>query len=139
MVFLGDGQCVTCHTVGASDTVNEVGDGVQQGRMNTYLAYNKWLNKPAEERLEDVRTGSEPPAAFAAPNLTDLGLRTTIGSGLLDLNRETLRQWIRDPEDIKPGNRMSELAAIYQTRTDHRADLSEDQLTDLVAYLMEQR
>ena len=139
LVFLGDGQCVTCHTVGASDTVNEVGDGVQQGRMNTYLAYNKWLNKPAEERLEDVRTGSEPPAAFAAPNLTDLGLRTTIGSGLLDLNRETLRQWIRDPEDIKPGNRMSELAAIYQTRTDHRADLSEDQLTDLVAYLMEQR
>ena len=139
LVFLGDGQCVTCHTVGASDTVNEVGEGVQHGRMQTYIAYTEWLKKSAEERLEDVRSGNEPPTAFAAPNLTDLGLRTTLGSGLVDLNRETLRQWIRNPETIKPGNRMSELAAIYQTRLDHRADLSEDQLSDLVEYLMAQQ
>lgn len=139
LVFLGDGQCVTCHTVGASDTVNEVGEGVQHGRMQTYIAYTEWLKKSAEERLEDVRSGNEPPTAFAAPNLTDLGLRTTLGSGLVDLNRETLRQWIRNPDTIKPGNRMSELAAIYQTRLDHRADLSEDQLSDLVEYLMAQQ
>ena len=139
LVFLGDGQCVTCHTVGASDTVNEVGEGVQHGRMQTYIAYTEWLKKPARERLADVRSGNEPPTAFAAPNLTDLGLRTTIGSGLVDLNRETLRQWLRNPDDIKPGNRMSELAAIYQTRLDHRADLSEDQLSDLVEYLMAQQ
>ncbi len=139
LVFLGDGQCVTCHTVGASDAVNEVGEGVQHGRMQTYIAYSTWLQKPAAERLADVRTGNEPPTAFAAPNLTDLGLRTTIGSGLVDLNRETLRQWLRNPDAIKPGNRMSELAAIYQTRLDHRADLSEDQLSDLVEYLLEQK
>lgn len=139
LVFLGDGQCVTCHTIGTADQVNEVGEGVQHARMQTYIAYTQWLQKPAEERLEDVRTGNEPPTAFAAPNLTDLADRTTIGSGLVDLNRETLRQWLRNPDDIKPGNRMSELAAIYQTRLDHRADLSEEQLSDLVEYLMAQR
>ena len=139
LVFLGDGQCVTCHTVGTADQVNDVGEGVQHARMQTYIAYTEWLSKPAEERLEDVRTGNEPPTAFAAPNLTDLADRTTIGSGLVDLNRETLRQWIRNPDDIKPGNRMSELAAIYQSRLDHRADLSEEQLSDLVEYLMAQR
>ena len=140
LVFLGAGQCVTCHTVGAPDTVNpETGDGVQRARMDTYIAYTKWLDKPAKERLLDVRTGNEPPTAFAAPNLTDLGDRTTIGAGLVDLNRETLRQWLRDPESIKQGNRMSELAAIYQTRLDHRADLSEAELSDLVEYLMAQK
>ncbi len=139
LVFLGAGQCVTCHTVGAADAVDEVGEGVQHARMETYIAYTEWQKKSAEERLEDVRTGNEPPTAFAAPNLTDLGARTTIGSGLVDLNRETLRQWIRDPDAIKPGNRMSELAAIYQTRIDHRADLTEDELSDLVEYLMAQK
>ena len=140
LVFLGSGQCVTCHTVGAPDVVNpETGDGVQSARMNTYIEYTKWLGKPAGERLLDVRTGNEPPTAFAAPNLTDLGDRVTIGAGLVDLNRESLRQWIRDPDSIKQGNRMSELAAIYQTRQDHRADLSEGDLSDLVEYLMAQK
>ncbi len=139
LVFLGDGQCVTCHTVGSADIVNEVGDGVQVARMKTFIAYTEWLQKSGGERLADVRAGEEPPTAFAAPNLTDLGARTTIGAGLVDLNRETLRQWLRNPDDIKPGNRMSELAAIYQTRLDHRADLTEDQLSDLVEYLMAQK
>ncbi|MCY4417638.1 MAG: cytochrome c oxidase subunit II [Chloroflexi bacterium] len=139
LVFLGDGQCVTCHTVGSADIVNEVGDGVQLARMKTFIAYTEWLQKSGDERLADVRAGEEPPTAFAAPNLTDLGARTTIGAGLVDLNRETLRQWLRNPDDIKPGNRMSELAAIYQTRLDHRADLTEDQLSDLVEYLMAQK
>ena len=139
-MFLGAGQCVTCHTVGAPDTVDpKTGEGVQNARMKTYIEYTKWLAKRADERLEDVRTGNEPPTAFAAPNLTDLGDRTTIGAGLVDLNRETLRQWLRDPESIKQGNRMSELAAIYQTRLDHRADLSEAELSDLVEYLMAQK
>lgn len=139
LVFLGDGQCVTCHTVGAADTVDPAtGDGVQRGRMDTFIKYTEWLAKPADERLEDVRTGNEPPTAFAAPNLTDLGCRVTLGAGLVDRNRETLRDWIRDPDSIKQGNRMTELAAIYQTRLDHRADLTEEQLGLLVDYLSAQ-
>ena len=108
LVFLGAGQCVTCHTVGASDTVNEQGRGVQSSRMDTYIAYTQWLEKSAEERLEDVRTGNEPAAAFAAPNLTDLGLRTTIGAGLIDLNRESLRNGFGTP---RPSNREPHVAA----------------------------
>ena len=134
LVFLGDGQCITCHTVGASDAA-----GVQMSRMDTFIAYTQWLGKRTEDRLADVRTGNEPAAAFAGPNLTDLGLRTTLGAGLVDLNRENLRQWIRNPDVIKPGNHMSELATVYRARADHRADLSEDQLSDLVDYLLEQK
>ena len=134
LVFLGDGQCITCHTVGASDAA-----GVQMSRMDTFIAYTQWLGKRTEDRLADVRTGNEPAAAFAAPNLTDFGLRTTLGAGLVDLNRENLRQWIRNPDVIKPGNHMSELATVYRARADHRADLSEDQLSDLVDYLLEQK
>ena len=138
LVFLGDGQCVTCHTVGAADTVDENGDGVQSGRRQTFLTYQQWKAKPDDEKIADIRTGNEPPTAFAAPNLTDLGQRTTIAAAWIPLNRENLRQWIRDPDSIKPGNRMSELAPIYQTRLDHHADLSEQQLGDLVEYLMAQ-
>jgi cytochrome c oxidase subunit 2 len=134
LVFLGDGQCITCHTVGTSDAA-----GVQMSRMDTFIAYTQWLGKRTEDRLADVRTGNEPAAAFAGPNLTDLGLRTTLGAGLVDLNRENLRQWIRNPDVIKPGNHMSELATVYRARADHRADLSEDQLSDLVDYLLEQK
>ena len=138
LVFLGDGQCVTCHTVGAADTVDSHGDGVQSGRRQTFIAYQQWKAKPDDEKIEDIRTGNEPPAAFAAPNLTDLGQRTTLAAAWVDLNRENLRQWIRNPDSIKPGNRMSELAPIYQTRLDHHADLSEQQLSDLVEYLLAQ-
>ena len=138
LVFLGDGQCVTCHTVGAADAVDANGEGVQSGRRQTFIAYTKWQQKPDTERIEDIRTGNEPPAAFAAPNLTDLGQRTTLAAAWVDLNRENLRQWVRNPESIKPGNRMSELAPIYQTRLDKHADLSEQQLSDLVEYLMAQ-
>ena len=34
---------------------------------------------------------------------------------------------------------MSQLAPIYQNRLDHRADLTEDQLSDLVEYLLAQQ
>ncbi len=142
LVFLGDGQCVTCHTVGASDVVDPAtGEGVQHARMENYIAYTEeWLSKSAGERLARVRAGEEPVhlKTFAAPNLTDLSCRVTLGAGLVDRNRETLRQWVRDPDSIKPGNRMSELAAIYQTKLDHRADLTEAQLGDLVEYLSAQ-
>jgi len=118
----------------------ETGEGVQHARMQSYIEYTEWLAKRPQERLADVRTGNEPVhlKTFAAPNLTDLGCRVTLGAGLVDRNRETLRQWVRDPDSIKPGNRMSELAAIYQTRLDHRADLTEAQLGDLVEYLSAQ-
>ncbi|HEY2883466.1 MAG TPA: cytochrome c oxidase subunit II [Pirellulales bacterium] len=37
------------------------------------------------------------------PDLTHLAARKTIGSGMIELNHENLRQWIGDPSQIKPG------------------------------------
>jgi cytochrome c oxidase subunit II len=43
------------------------------------------------------------------PDLTHFGSRTTLGAGVLPNNAETLREWIRDPQHAKPGNRMPSL------------------------------
>jgi cytochrome c oxidase subunit 2 len=40
------------------------------------------------------------------PDLTHFGSRTMIGAGVLPNTHEDLRDWIRDPQDAKPGNRM---------------------------------
>jgi mono/diheme cytochrome c family protein len=67
----------------------------------------------------------------AAPNLTHLATRRTIGAGLEELNEGTLSAWIRDPSSIKPGNRMKKLADVYR-----RGGLSDEQVNQVVAYLM---
>ena len=69
------------------------------------------------------------------PNLTDLATRERFGAGLADLNRQNLRQWLRNPDNIKPGNYMAERAAIYQT-ADGRATLSEEEISSLLEYLL---
>jgi cytochrome c oxidase subunit 2 len=43
------------------------------------------------------------------PDLTHFGSRRTIGAGVLPNDRESLRDWIRDPQHSKPGNRMPAL------------------------------
>jgi cytochrome c oxidase subunit 2 len=40
------------------------------------------------------------------PDLTHVMSRDTIASGVAPNNRENLRRWIRNPDDIKPGSRM---------------------------------
>jgi cytochrome c oxidase subunit 2 len=60
---------------------------------------------------------------LVGPDLTHFGSRTTIGAGVLPNDREHLRDWIRDPQHAKPGNRMPALK------------LSEADLRALVDYL----
>lgn len=62
--------------------------------------------------------------AKVGPNLTDIGTRLTLAAGMMDNNRENLKRWISDPQGVKPGNRMT------------RLPLSEDELDDLVTYLL---
>ena len=59
----------------------------------------------------------------AAPDLTHLADRLTLGAGVLENTTENLRRWIQDPQTFKPGIEME------------GADLTDDDLDDLVAYL----
>jgi cytochrome c oxidase subunit 2 len=57
------------------------------------------------------------------PDLTHVASRTTIAGAIIENTPPLLREWIRDPQHIKPGNKMPAL------------HLSDTQLDDLVAYL----
>ena len=76
-------------------------------------------------------------AGITAPDLTHIGSRTTIAGGLLENNTEQLRRWVRNPESVKPGNKM----ALNYARTGHDGKpidgiklTTEDEVA-LVAYL----
>lgn len=43
------------------------------------------------------------------PNLTNFGLRNTVGAAVLENTQENLARWIRDPQSVKPGNYMPTL------------------------------
>ena len=98
--------CLVCHTVAGPDA-----PGVQEARMNGFLG------------------GS---ALFPAPNLTSFGIRTTFAGGIKDTTEENLLRWVKDPDDVKPGNRMAQLAAAYQDPT---SPVTDEEARALVAYL----
>ena len=104
-LFLTKG-CVLCHTNTAQDSY-----GVQEGRA---LAF------------ED---GGE---VFPGPNLTHFASRDVFAGGIADRTDDNLRTWLRDPNDLKPGNRMAQLASVY---TDRTMRLTSDEIEDLVAFL----
>jgi cytochrome c oxidase subunit 2 len=58
------------------------------------------------------------------PNLTHLASRTTIAGSVLPMNAEGLAEWLRDPVGRKPGSLMPDI------------DLTEDEISALVAYLL---
>lgn len=68
------------------------------------------------------------------PDLTYVGSRTTLAGGILDNDPggTNLGRWLRDPEEIKPGNIMSRQAAVYR---DLSLALEEEEIGALVAYL----
>jgi cytochrome c oxidase subunit 2 len=63
------------------------------------------------------------------PDLTHLGARTTIAAGLLENNPEQLRRWLRDPEAVKPGNKMA------KAFRENKITLDDAEQVALVAYL----
>ena len=89
----------------------------------------------AASRLDGFLTGGDI-TPVPAPNLTDLRTRQTLAAGIVDLSETTLRDWLHDPEDIKPGNYMSERALLYQNGT---ADLSDEEIDALIGYLLDLR
>jgi cytochrome c oxidase subunit 2 len=64
-----------------------------------------------------------PAATGAGPDLTHLADRRTIAAGALANTRDNLSSWLRDPQAIKPGNRMPS------------PDLTAEELQALLVYL----
>ena len=111
-VFTTNGGCTLCHTIDGPDDP---------------LA--------SKSRLDPFLDG-ENPGPVPAPNLTDLRTRQTLAAGILDLSETSLRDWIHNPENVKPGNYMSERAALYQNGT---ANLNDEEIDALVGYLLDLR
>jgi cytochrome c oxidase subunit 2 len=65
----------------------------------------------------------EAPQPATGPNLAHFAGRETFAGALFENNSQNLEDWLRDPNAVKPGARMPDLG------------LTEDQITDLVAYL----
>ena len=75
-------------------------------------------------------------AAFPGPNLTNLGTRNTLAAGVIeDLNRDTLKEWLTDPDEVKPGNHMADLANVYNVDNQDEM-LTEDDIDKLASYLL---
>ncbi len=63
------------------------------------------------------------------PDLTNFGLRTTVGAAIRDNTPEHLAAWIRDPQVMKPGNRMPTLWTADDPDAEQEAEA-------LAAYLL---
>lgn len=61
---------------------------------------------------------NRPPAARLAPNLANFGDRDMV-AGVLDNNTENIKDWLKDPAKVKPGNVM---AGKYGTLNDQQVD-----------------
>ena len=77
-------------------------------------------------------SGRNDAVGVIGPNLSLFGSRLTLGSATLDNNTVNLTAWLKDPEDIKPGNIMSKGAPIY---TNPDLALTSGEIDALVAYL----
>ena len=69
------------------------------------------------------RSGTPAKGKFG-PDLTHLMSRQTIASGILPNNRQELREWIKDPQQLKPGNLMPNM------------QLTDKELDQVVSYLL---
>ncbi|WP_409305297.1 cytochrome c oxidase subunit II [Peribacillus sp. SCS-155] len=67
---------------------------------------------------------ARPAASRTAPNLATFGEREKI-AGVLEHNEENLANWIKDPQEYKPGNTMPSFK-----------DMDQEQIDALVEYLM---
>lgn len=68
-----------------------------------------------------------PDVARIAPNLANFGDRERI-AGVLEHNKENLKNWIKDPDKYKPGNKMT---GTYGTLTDNEINALSEYLMGL--------
>ena len=99
--------CIVCHSVGGSDS-NEI----RESRNAAFLSGQMISH---------------------GPNLTHFRSRDVFAGAILEVNEKNLTKWLEDPEDLKPGNRMSSLAGAFN---DPALELTESDIDALVAYLL---
>src|SRR5690625_4419059 len=114
-------------------------EALPQEEYEQWLADMQAVEEPVQASSEDAQAGEEifadscmgchatTPTGSGAmgPNLTNFADRELI-AGYLEHNEENLQEWIRDPESLKPGNKMT---GAY--------DLSDEEIEAVSAYLME--
>jgi cytochrome c oxidase subunit 2 len=76
--------------------------------------------------------GSQKARGQVGPDLTHVGRRTHIAAGIRENTQQNLRDWITDPDTVKPGNIMATQAQVYN---DPNSKLSDAQISALVRYL----
>jgi len=82
----------------------------------------------ASEGCDDCHQIRGTPAkGQVGPDLTHLASRMTLAGATIPNDRTSLTDWLRDPQKVKPGNKMPELG------------LTSEDIADLVAYLEELR
>ena len=110
------GVCIGCHRV-AGTNANTAPVGLAQ----------------------DAGTEDAPGAAkIAGPNLTNYACRTTIGAGAMPNDLESLRDWLYDPGEVKPGNYMATViqeGTLDRPTRDETDDPARTELDVLVEYL----
>jgi cytochrome c oxidase subunit 2 len=87
----------------------------------------KRIRQPGNHSCIACHTMAGVSGGVLGPNLTHLGGRTTIASGILPNDSAGLARWLRDPLAAKPGSLMPKI------------DLTDDEIASLVAYLRSRR
>jgi cytochrome c oxidase subunit II len=73
--------------------------------------------------------------ADIGPNLTNFAQRHTIAAGVLENTPENLARWLRNPDEVKPGNYMPILWPLPDETTPQQEREVEQEIGALVAYL----
>ncbi len=69
------------------------------------------------------------------PDLSHVGSRTTIAAGILRNDTEGMARWLRDPDEVKPGNYMAHPPAEWGVTTRDHLLLRPQDVDALVEYL----
>lgn len=96
---------------------------INQGRM--LLANKGCIGCHSVDNYAEGLTVGQP----GYPDLTNFGLRHSVGAAVLDATLENVAAWIMDPQSVKPGNRMPTLWAADDPNREAEA-------TAIAAYLM---
>ena len=100
------------------------------------LCHNKDAPTSLEVRDQQRKQFLEGNAVVPGPNLKHFATRTTMAAGIAPLTESNLEAWLTDPDDFKPGNRMAELAAVYNDPTQ---TMTGEEVEQLTAYLLSLR